>query len=71
MNGNAVINTIKVKIIQEIIQITRPVRWSVENLRHTIMELKNIELYIAIKNNKLNNHNIKWKCMESLLRDEL
>jgi hypothetical protein len=67
MPGNAVVNTLKVKIIQELIQIVRPMRWSVENLKTIVADLKNIELYIAIKNNKLHSHNNKWKCLETFL----
>jgi hypothetical protein len=67
MPGNAVVNTLKVKIIQELIQIVRPMRWSVENLKTIVADLKNIELYIAIKNNKLHSYNNKWKCLETFL----
>jgi hypothetical protein len=35
------------KIIQEMIQVERPVNWSIENVKKIVNEIKNIELYNA------------------------
>jgi ribosomal protein L37AE/L43A len=67
MNGNAVINTIKIKIIQEMIQINRPINWNLENIKKVAKDLQTLELYIAIKNNTINKHNSKWKSLSAFL----
>ena len=39
------INQIKVRVVQAIIQIERPTNWVIENLRRLAIELKMIEIY--------------------------
>jgi hypothetical protein len=68
MSGNGAINMIKIKIIQEMIQINRPTRWVVTNVKNIASELKNMELYIAIKNGNVSGHDSKWKCIETFLK---
>ncbi len=48
------------KIIQEMIQIIRPNKWDESKVLKSIQEVANIEKYIAIKNNKLQNWITKW-----------
>ena len=40
-----VMSKVKMKVIQEMIQIERPANWSKENIIKIVKELKNIELY--------------------------
>ena len=42
-----VVSKVKMKIIQEMIQVERPVNWSIENVKKIVNEIKNIELYNA------------------------
>jgi hypothetical protein len=51
---------VKTKIIQELIQINRPINWTVNNIKNSIKELINMEKYNAIKCFKINNFNSKW-----------
>ena len=60
------INMIKLKIIQELIQIERPKNWNKNNVIEVIKQLINLEKYNAIKyNNKIKFDN-KWKKFENL-----
>jgi hypothetical protein len=52
-----VLSTIKLKLIQETIQIIRPVKWNKERLQQTISDLRNKELY----NGECKNDIIKTK----------
>jgi hypothetical protein len=63
MKASATVNT-----IQELIQIERPVKWSLKEVINKLNEIRVIELYIEIKNNDLYKHKIKWKCFETFLR---
>ena len=53
--------TIKIKIIQELIQIDRPKNWNKCKIINIIMNLMNIEKYNATKLGSLPNFNKKWK----------
>ncbi len=60
-----VLSTIKLKLIQETIQIIRPVNWNNERLQQTISDLRNKELY----NGECKNDIIKTKIRsEKLLK---
>ena len=45
------LTAIKMKIIQEKIQINRPTGWTIENMEKIAKELKNIEIYNSKHNN--------------------
>jgi Sec7-like guanine-nucleotide exchange factor len=62
-----IFNVLKVKIIQQLIQIKRPKGWTKNTLTKLIMDFHNVESYIANKNEKLNDHNVRWKCFRTLL----
>ncbi len=55
-----VISKIKIRLIQEMIQIERPVNWSREKLLKLTNEMKNKEMYNATKINKLEKIKLKW-----------
>ena len=40
-----VVSKVKLKIIQEMIQVERPVGWSTEKVKKIVNEIKNIEMY--------------------------
>jgi hypothetical protein len=61
----------KMKIIQEMIQIIRPNKWDESKVLKSIQEVANIEKYIAIKNNKLQNWITKWKVIKNLYSTSL
>jgi hypothetical protein len=54
------INIIKVKLIQELVQIHRPRNWQMSNLKKIILDLTNTEKYNAIKSHSLINYYKKW-----------
>jgi hypothetical protein len=53
MGKLGVLSTIKIRLIQEMIQIERPVNWSVEKLVKLVSEIKCIKMFNASKINKL------------------
>ena len=59
-NNLACVNTIKLKIINGLIQIERPKNMNVDNIIKIINDLKNIEKYIAKKNQSLKQFEKKW-----------
>jgi hypothetical protein len=55
-------NGIKIKLINELIQIERPTHWTINKIINIAIEMKKIEKYILLKNNKnLSSYNKKWK----------
>jgi hypothetical protein len=59
-------NTIKLKLINELIQIERPKHLNEQNIVIIINKLKNIEKYIAIKNKQLTKYYAKWSKFEQI-----
>ncbi len=46
--GNmGLVSKIKIKVIQGMIQLERPINWSINNINKMAIELKNIEIYNA------------------------
>ena len=45
IGNNKNINKVKIKVIQAMIQIERPVNWSIVNITRIVNELKNIESF--------------------------
>ena len=58
------ISSVKMKIIQEMIQIKRPIGWTTETIRKTAMEMKNIELYNSKSNNCIEKAKKKWNIIQ-------
>ena len=59
-NNGSGINTVKLKIINELIQIIRPKNLTIDRIKNITNNIKNIEKYIAVKNNNLIRHEKKW-----------
>ncbi len=57
---SASINTIKIKVIQELIQIERPINWTVGCFKEIITEIIRIEKYNAISKNAIRKFEKKW-----------
>jgi hypothetical protein len=55
-----VLDTIKVSIIKELIQIERPTNWTIENVNKIVRELKGIEYYNAAKTGSLDKTTKRW-----------
>jgi hypothetical protein len=56
---------IKIKLIQELIQIERPKNWGIDNLKQMITKLTNIEKYNSIKSRTMIKYAIKWSFLNS------
>ena len=54
------LSTVKMKIIQEMIQIIRPVEYSMDRVENIAKEMRNIELYNAMSINNLEKTKKKW-----------
>jgi hypothetical protein len=62
--SSTAVTIIKIKIIQEMIQIERPINWSKEKVINVALEIINIEKYISVSNNKTTQFNKDWKRFE-------
>jgi hypothetical protein len=60
---------VKIKVIQALIQIERPLNWKRDKLLDTIKELMNIERYNAIVSRTSNKFKIKWEAFENIIFD--
>ena len=54
------LSIIKMKIIKEMIQITRPTGWTLDNVEKIAKELKNIELYYSLSKHCITKNMQKW-----------
>ena len=63
----ASIDIIKIKIINELIQMERPTNWTVETFKGKIREIIQIEKYNCTKNRNLNIYFKKWSETENWL----
>jgi hypothetical protein len=52
---------IRIKIIQELIQIRRPINWNMENIRSVVEELVRIERHNYKEKHQTNQFENKWK----------
>ena len=59
---------VKLKIIQEMVQVVRPKMWNMSKMINLIRELKNIESYNAKINRIVNKLNNKWSIFENILK---
>jgi hypothetical protein len=66
ITNNIPITHVKMKIIQEMIQITRPTNWNKAKIVETFHTVANMEKYIAVKNNKLTSWQNKWSILKRL-----
>jgi hypothetical protein len=55
---------IKIKLIQEMIQIDRPKNWTMENINNLINSMKMMELHTATMNNSTTRYNLKWNHLD-------
>jgi hypothetical protein len=60
------ISIVKMKIIQALIQIERPMNWNREKLLDTIKDLINVERYNATVSRTINKFKIKWNHFENI-----
>jgi hypothetical protein len=58
--------TIKIKIIQECIQISRPENWSFERHKNLILQVMNTEIYNGFMNRDVERVKKKWNGFLSL-----
>ncbi len=59
---------VKLKIIQEMVQVVRPKMWNMSKMINLIRDLKNIESYNAKINRMVNKFNNKWSIFENILK---
>ena len=55
-----VVNKVKMKVVQAMIQVERPINWSVENVEKLIKEISSVELYNAAVLGKVEEAKQKW-----------
>ncbi len=60
----------KIKVIQALIQIERPLNWNREKFLDTIKNLMNIERYDAIVSRTGKKFKIKWEAFENIIFDQ-
>jgi hypothetical protein len=65
---SASITTIKIKLIQVLIQIERPRNWRFNNFKEIIDEIIRIEKYNAVINKNVKKFDSKWNTMINLLK---
>jgi hypothetical protein len=59
-NCTGAVSTVKLKLINELIQINRPRYMNIDKVKNIIRNLYNTEKYIAIKNKNDVKHNKRW-----------
>ena len=59
-HNTSALSIIKLKIIQEMIQIIRPSGWTTEKTEKIAMEMKNLELYNSKINRNMEKTRRKW-----------
>ena len=62
--SEAVLSIVKTKIINEFIQIVRPVNWTFDKIENLVTNIRNIEIYNSIKRNDKNKIVNQWKIFE-------
>ncbi len=60
-------NLIKIKLIQELIQIDRPKNWDIDNMRKIIVNLTDIEKYNSVKTYNKALYAVKWGFLNKYL----
>jgi hypothetical protein len=62
---------IKIKLIQELIQIDRPRNWTSENLKNICVDLMKIEKYNATITRTIPKFHLKWKQLLNTYKDNI
>ena len=60
VEGNRIISMLKVRVVQELIQIERPRGWIMENTRKLAFDLKRIEIYNSAAKHKIEETKGRW-----------
>ena len=68
--SNDAISTIKIRIIQEMIQIERPKNWCKQRIIHVISQLRDYDLINSKGNHESNKAKIKWFPFLNLKTDD-
>ena len=55
-----ILTKIKIRVIQAMIQVERPINWSIENVKKIVNELKGIEIYNSKIGKKIEVTRRKW-----------
>ena len=63
---NSASSLIKIRIIQEFIQINRPINWNLERHKNLICQIMNTEIFNGCKNREIEKVNRKWSGFLSL-----
>ena len=63
---NSATCTVKIRLIQELIQIERPRNWNHVKIITIIDQTKKLEFYNSTKNNQQANHRKKWRNFENI-----
>jgi hypothetical protein len=66
VSNHPAINLVKIKVIQSLIQIIRPINWSENNLTDIINDSRNLEKYISVKNRTERQFEKKWDIFKDL-----
>ena len=61
IDDSRIISMIKVRVVQAMIQIARPVAWGVERIKRLALELKCIELYNSAAAGKKEKTRLMWE----------
>ena len=61
IDGSGVISMIKVRVIQAMIQVVRPIGWNVDRVRKLALEIKCIELYNCVVYHKNALKKTRWE----------
>ena len=61
IDDNRIISMIKVRVVQAMIQVARPVAWGVGRIRALALELKCIELYNSAVAGKKEATRLNWE----------
>ena len=59
-------NIVKARVIQELVQIARPVNWTKERIIAIVEETLNIEKFNAIKTRTIIKFDLKWNIYKNL-----
>jgi hypothetical protein len=64
--SSGAVNLVKIRIIQELIQIDRPRNWTRTHISKILNDLINTEKYNAMKTHSILNFNIRWGALVNL-----
>jgi hypothetical protein len=70
VSNNSCLVLIKIRVIQELIQINRPKNWSMDKITTLVKEIINIELFNSLAARKMDKFNNKWGRIKSMMDNE-